>query len=302
LKRVNYGNGFALPPRVSPLPPFRFDVPVAQDHVARSDARALANANAALARFGAEPMRQLAQQFETDDDFLATFPELDSYGNRPPTGYWGPRFSIDAGASVHWPAGQGKRILVYVKRALPQLDALIAALARGPHRVAAFIPELDARRRGLLASRTRIASEQPMRLAPLLPECDLFVSQGGNVTVGTLMSGVPQLVFPAQYEQYLTSRRIEQLGAGLWLAPTAKPAEVAACLDRMTREPTFAAAAQGYARRYAAYSASEQQRRIVARIEEILAQPPRPALPPPALPPPGAAPILSRTSTGSEPR
>ena len=215
LRRVSYGNGFSIPPRLSPLPAFRFDEPVAPGRIAQSDARALASANAALARFGGAAMQHLAQQFETDEDFLATFPELDSYGNRPSTGYWGPRFSVDSGVAVQWPEGQGKRVLVYLKKTLPALDALIAALARGPHRVAAFIPELEPARRARLAGASRIVSERPMRLAPLLAECDLFVSQGGNVAVGALMSGVPQLVFPSQYEQYITARRLEQIGAGI---------------------------------------------------------------------------------------
>jgi hypothetical protein len=294
LKRVSYGNGFATPPRLSPLPAFRFDAPVSPEHVAQVDAHALASANASLERFGAKPMRHLAEQFETDEDFLATFPELDAYGTRPKAGYWGPRFNVDAGASVHWPAGTGKRVLVYVKKNLPQLDALIAALAKGPHRVAAFIPELDQARRDTLRGPSRIVSEQPMRLGPLLAECDLFVSQGGNVTVGTLMSGVPQLVIPMQYEQYLTARRIEQVGAGLWIAPKASPGEVATAVQRVLREPRFAAAAHAFSRRYPAYSPAEQQRRIVARMEEIVASPSRW----PASPAVGAAPILTPAKAG----
>ncbi len=296
LRRVSYGNGFAVPPRLSPLPAFRFDEPIDPARVVQSDARALGSANDALARFGGAPMQHLAQQFETDDDFLATFPELDSYGNRPAAGYWGPRFSVDAGVSVHWPAGNGKRVLVYLKRQLPALDALIAALARSPHRVAAFIPELEPARAARLAGPGRIVSEQPMRLAPLLPECDLFVSQAGNVAVGTLMSGVPQLVFPSQYEQYLTGRRLEQIGAGVMVPPDAPPAEVSAGLERALSDPRVAAAAKAYAKRYPQYSATEQQRRIVVRIEEILAQPSRWD----ALPASGAAPILTPTQGSGE--
>jgi UDP:flavonoid glycosyltransferase YjiC (YdhE family) len=285
LRCASFGNGFSIPPRLTPLPAFRFDEPVAPERVTQADARALASVNAALARFGVAPLASLAQQFETDEDFLTTFPELDSYGNRPKAGYWGPRFSADAGATVRWPAGAGKRVLLYLKKDQPQLDALIAALAAGPHRVAAFIPELDPARRDRLRGPSRIVSEDPMRLAPLLEECDLFISQGGNVCVGTLMSGVPQLVLPSQYEQYLTARRIEQLGAGLWLPMEAEPSQAAAALDRILREPGFAAAAQAYARRYPSYSAQEGQRRIAVRVEEILRQPAR-------------TPILSATSKG----
>jgi hypothetical protein len=289
LKRVSYSNGFSIPPRLSPLPAFRFDEPVDPARVQGADRAALASSNAALAQFGGAPMRYLHQQLETDEDFLATFPELDSYGNRPATGYWGPRFSIESGASVHWPAGPGRRVLVYLKKNLPQLDAVIAALAASPHRVIAFIPELEPARRAALAGPRRIVSERPVRLGPLLRECDLFLNQGGNVSVGTLMSGVPQLVFPSQYEQYLTAYRIEQLGAGLWLGARDGAGEVAGALDLMLGDGRFLAAARAYAARYPAYSPAEQQRRIVARIEEIIAAPSR-------WPASMAAPILTPTS------
>ncbi len=292
LKRVAHGNGFAIPPRLSPLPAFRFDAAVAPERVAEADSRALEGANAALTHFGGAAMRHLAEQFETDEDFLFTFPELDSYGDRPQAGYWGPHFSADSGASVHWPAGSGKRVLVYVKRKNePQLDGLIAALASAAHRVAAFIPGLDKRRLETLRGPRRIVSERPMRLAPLIKECDAFVSTGGNACTGTLMSGVPQLVFPTHYEQYLTARRVEQLGAGRWLPPQATPVEIATSLRSVLDEPAFAASARAYAQRYPAYSPAEQQRRIVLRIEEILATPSRWAAPQPAA-------ILTPTSTG----
>ncbi|MGZ5596117.1 MAG: glycosyltransferase [Usitatibacter sp.] len=294
LRRASFGNGFSIPPRLTPLPAFRFDEPVPAERVSQADARALASVNGALQRFGVAPLASLAQQFESDEDFLMTFPELDSYGTRPRAGYWGPRFSVDSGATVHWPASGGKGVLVYLKSNQPQLDALIDALAASPHRVAAFIPELDAARCERLRGPSRIVSEEPMRLAPLLAECDLFVSQGGNVCVGTLMSGVPQLVLPSQYEQYLTARRVEQLGAGAWLGLDAPPARTAAALGHVLGEPRFAEAAKAYARRYAGYSAQEGQRRVVVRIEEILRQPAHAS----ALPLAGAGPILGATSNG----
>lgn len=278
---VRFGNGFALPPRASPLPAFRFDHAVPAAHVAQADARALDSCNQVLQRFGAAPLERLADLFACAEEFLCTFPELDQYGTRGAAGYWGPRFQATSGARVEWPSGEGKRVLVYVKTALPQLDALIAALAASAHRVAAFIPDLDAGRGARLAGPRRIVSNQPMRLDALLEECDLLVSHGGNIAPGTLMMGIPQLVFPSQYEQYLTARRVEQLGCGLWLAQNAVSYGVASAIEQVLSERRFADAARAFAARYPAYSPPEQRRRMAARIEQILA--------------PG--PILSRSST-----
>jgi UDP:flavonoid glycosyltransferase YjiC (YdhE family) len=266
---IRFGNGFAIPPRASPLPSFRFDQPVSAAGVAESDTRALAGANEVLARFGAPPLARLADLFECADEFLCTFPELDQYGTRGPAGYWGPRFQTTSGARVEWPAGPGKRVLVYVKTALPQLDALIEVLAASPHRVAAFIPDLDSGRRARLAGPRRVVATQPIRLEPLLKECDLLVSHGGNIAPGTLTMGVPQLVFPSQYEQYLTARRVEQLGCGLWLSQEAAAPQVASAVAQMLSGRRFADAARAFARRYPSFSPPEQRRRMALRIEQI---------------------------------
>ena len=293
LRRVSFANGFSIPPRLSPLPPFRFDAGVDLEKVTQSDARALATVNASLASFGVAPLKTLAEQFETDEDFLATFPELDSYGTRPESGYWGPRVNFELGTDVPWPAGEGKRIAVYVKRNARLLDALIEALAMSPHRVVAFIPDLEPARAAKLRSPRRIVSERALKLAPLLKDCDLLVSHGGNICPGSLMFGVPQLVLPTQYEQFITANRIAQLNAGAWVAPEAGRDAVAVSLDRLTHDPSFKQAAKAYAARYPAYSPAEQERRIVNRIEGVLKQPARPS----ALPPAPLTPILPPTST-----
>ncbi|MGZ5034727.1 MAG: glycosyltransferase [Usitatibacter sp.] len=295
IPRVRFGNGFAIPPRASPLPSFRFDQRVPDARVAESDARALASANAVLQSLGAAPLARLADQLECDDEFLCTFPELDHYDSRGVAGYWGPRFQVSSGARVDWPAGGGKRIIVYLKTTLPQLDALIETLASSPHRVAAFVPDLDPGRRARLEAPRRIVSAQPLRLEPLLKGCDLLISNGGNLSPGSLTAGVPQMIFPTQYEQYITARRIEQAGCGLWLPQDAGPAQVRDMVTRMLADPRFLESARAFARRYAGFSPAEQRRRMVVRIEQILAARREP------LPPGGGAPILSRSSTRQGP-
>jgi hypothetical protein len=273
LKRVAFGNGFAIPPRLAPLPAFRPDPNIDPRQVAASDACALANVNEVVAELGGVPLRALMEQFETHEDFLCTFPELDHYGSRPHSPYWGPRFNVDSGDDVRWPYGEGKRVLVYVRNETPQLDPLIDALVAQRCRVAAFIPRLDPARRERLRSAQRLVADRPMRLQPLLQACDLVVSEGGDLAAGALMSGVPQLVLPSQYEQSITGVRLAHLGSAMLLPPDASAADGSAALRRVLGEARFKSSAQAFARRYAAFSPAEQQRRIVLRIEEILAGP-----------------------------
>lgn len=296
LRHVSQGNGFSSPPRLTPIPPFRFDEPMAPGRLEASEARALAHLNGALARIGAPPLASLAQLFEADEDFLTTFPELDSYGKRPPSGYWGPGFDVESGDEAAWPPGEGPRIAIYLRQ-FRQLDDLIDAMCAGRYRVVAFLQGIEAARSARLAGSTRRVSPRPVRLASLLPQCDLFVSHGGSACIGSLLAGVPQLVFPGQYEQYITARRIEQLGAGTWIGSDDDAATVAAGLRRVLGSDAFATAARAYARRYSGYTPAEQARRIVKRLEQILAAPPRSARSIPAR----ADAILAPTPNGPAP-
>ena len=282
---VTYGNGFFVPPRASPLPAFRFDAAPDAGRLARSDATALASVNQALAQFGSAPLERLAQVFETREDFLCTFPELDHYGTRETSGYWGPRVRFDRGTEVTWPEGPGKRIFVYVKTAMPQLDALIDLLRASPHRVVAYIPGLDEARRARLAGRGRIVADRPVKLDRFLRHCDLIVCHGGEVAQGALMYGIPQVVFPGHYEQYLSARRLEQLGSGGWVAPQGSAQDLARVFAQVVGDPRYAAAARAFAQRYATFSPSEQRRRIVQRIGQLVGE--RGAILSPASTPPG---------------
>lgn len=268
--RVNFGMGFTVPPRLSPLPSFRFDEPVDAARVQAADSRALAAVNGVLAAWNEAPLRRLADFLECDEDFLCTFPELDHYGNRPASGYWGPRFDISSGARYMWPAAGGKRIFLYLKTSLPQLDAVIDLLAASDHRVAAFIPNLDEERRRRLVGPHRYVSASPILLEPLLADCDLAITNAGQLSQGLTTLGIPQLVFPLQFEQYITARRIEQVGCGLWLGPKADKAAVADAMRTLLFDPARAASARAFARRYPAFSLPEQRRRMVHRIEEIV--------------------------------
>jgi UDP:flavonoid glycosyltransferase YjiC (YdhE family) len=102
-----------------------------------------------------------------------------------------------------------------------------------------------------------------------------------------LASGVPVLLFPTHYEQYLTARRLEQTGAGGWIPPTGNAASIQAGVQAMTADPRYLANARAFAQRYPAWSPHEQRRRIVARIEQLVGV--------------AASPILSRSPSPEPP-
>lgn len=269
IPRVRCGNGFSVPPRTHPIPPFRFDAAPPPERVAAAEQQVLSTVNAALHRIGAPPLERLAEQFESDEDFLCTFPELDHYGDRPAAGYWGPNLQTAAGRQVEWAGLTGKRVFVYLKRHLGHVDALIDGLVACGSQVVAFIPDLEPARRTRLEGPGRIVAESAVRLDTILHRCDLVVSHGGTLAPGSLMRGIPQLVFPSQYEQYLTAVRLQQLGVGRWVGPGETAAQLRSTLLSMLGDPRYGQAARAYASRYPAFTPKEQRRRITQRLEKL---------------------------------
>jgi UDP:flavonoid glycosyltransferase YjiC (YdhE family) len=135
----------------------------------------------------------------------------------------------------------------------------------------AFIPGLSAQHRALLEGPGRLVSDELVRVDRLLPGCDLVISHAGGIAPGTMLAGVPQLTLPQHYEQFLTARRIEQMGAGGWIGTGVGPDVAQKVLDTVLAQPRFREAAQAFAKRYRTFSADEQKRRIVKRIEDLLA-------------------------------
>ena len=93
------------------------------------------------------------------------------------------------------------------------------------------------------------------------------------MATGILLAGVPEILFPMHYEQYLTARRLEQVGSAAWLAPYAPAERVRDAFTAVLGNPRYKAVASAFAQRYAAFSPAEQRRRIAARIDEILSRP-----------------------------
>lgn len=269
IRRARCANGFAIPPRTVPLPPFRFDLDVPPSRIAESEARALDSVNAVLGAHGQAPLASLAEMLACDETFLCTLPELDHYGNRPPSGYWGPRVRFHVGREVAWPKGPGPCILAYLYDS-PLIVPALEALSTRKCRLVAYIPGLLPEHRALLEGPGRVVSDEMVRIDKLLPGCDLVLNHGGGLTVGALLAGIPQFVLPQHYEQYITAKRVEQMGAGGWVGAEATRETAGRMFDLVLSQPRFRAAAQAFAARYRGFSPEEQRRRIVQRIEELL--------------------------------
>lgn len=82
----------------------------------------------------------------------------------------------------------------------------------------------------------------------VLPLASAVVCHGGHGTVMKALShGLPVVVMPFGRDQLDNAARVEVAGAGLQVSPGASPARIAAAVQRVLHEPSFARAARDLA-------------------------------------------------------
>jgi UDP:flavonoid glycosyltransferase YjiC (YdhE family) len=102
----------------------------------------------------------------------------------------------------------------------------------------------------------------------LLERAAATVTHGGHgTTMRSLRHGVPLLVLPMGRDQNDNAARVEYHGAGVQLAATAAPAEIAQAIRRLMTEPRFALNAGRMAAALAAEGDAKSH--LVAEIEAV---------------------------------
>jgi Glycosyltransferase family 28 C-terminal domain len=271
---LHVGQGFTLPPRMSPLPIFRDWAAAPAGHAAAADARALASANQVLAAAGAAPLPRLCDLFYPEQTMLCTWPELDHYAGlgREAADYRGPDCEFAPGVPPVWPDVTGPRVLAYLRGEHPEHADLLRALDALGCATECFMPDAAAHRAGLPRIARIHYSEQPIDLRAALPGCALVVCHAGPATVAqALLAGVPCLLLPLQAEQYLLARQVERCGAAVNAASLARPVDYRAVIGAMlVRDSPVMDAAVAVASRLHGFSTSALATEIAVAAEASL--------------------------------
>lgn len=186
-----------------------------RERLLASERRVLADINAILTHFGARPYRRLAEMFGPNP-ILATFEELDHYGPREGACYVGSIHGLGRTPQTSWPAGDGPRVVAYLRSHHKATTGVMMALAEAGIRAVCIVPEAGEAFKQRHASQAVAILDHPVTLGPLLEEADAMI---GYASIGTvteaLLKGVPLLMIPATVEQYLLAKRVEAIGAGV---------------------------------------------------------------------------------------
>lgn len=266
------GAGFFLPPSITPLPNMRPWLNVTVEHLMQGEHRVLTTINTALASLSKPPLDRLYEIFEGSRHFLTTFPELDPYPTRDPDQYCGPILASAGGAVPEWPNGRGPKVFAYLKPHYRQIEEVLGALNVLQCRTVAFIGGLSTQLPTKMLSNTISVSHVPYDVRRAAKECDFGVCHAGNgTTCELLLHGKPLLMLPIQLEQYLTAKRVSDVGAGVFVDQENPNSDFKSAVHQLINNPNLARAAERFAQRYTDTSESTVSR-IVNECEAIAGQ------------------------------
>ena len=268
--RLPVGYGFLVPPDVTPLPSLRPWLDSDPVELARAETRALDMVNGVLAKLGVEPLESLTTLYRTPYQPLFTLEELDNYASmRRNADYWGPLLA-GSGKRPVWPAGEGKRIFVYL-RPFPTLPAFLDCLQEMGQPTIIHVPGLAPELRERYAGGKLKFSDELLDIRAVARECELAVLHGGHgILALMLLEGKPLLLLPLHLEMLINAQAAVKLGAAL-SAPQLKPEGMRLKLERLLREPDWRAAACRFAERYAGLKVEQVPGRFADLVEKLLA-------------------------------
>jgi UDP:flavonoid glycosyltransferase YjiC (YdhE family) len=263
------GEGFTIPPQLTPMPNMRPWLNVPLDRLIHSDTRVAEVINTVLAKHGNAPLRAVSELFSSVERFIFTLAELDHYPLRKGERYWGPQYYTDGGIEAVWPQGGRGRVFVNLRPQHRDFMRIMELLDAMDFNVIASVPHLTDHIRGLFNNPRMLLSDQHYRLAGL--GCDFAITYGGHGTTSALlMSGIPQLMFPTHLEQHLLATRIEQLGAGIAVNYEAPASAYGQLLRKMRDAKVYEQTAQAFAASQRGYDCGRQMEDIVSQFERLI--------------------------------
>lgn len=271
IPKVRIGNGFTMPPRIQPLPSYRWWESQPLGRLKDIEAAVLRNVNIVLDEMGQEPLSALYEMLKSDDEFLFGTPALDHYPQRQGANYFGAIQNLEHGATPNWPNPDKKRIFAYIKTSYPHFALILKTLSEMDASTVVHVPGISIKNIKTYESKNLAFSVDPVRMEDARRQCDVGICHAGFGTTEALLSaGKPVLLLPIQGEQENTARSAEKMGAALWVHPEAQVLNPKKLLKRLLNEPEFTLKAQEYAKAYPERPQSERVSQIVDRCEGLI--------------------------------
>ena len=271
IPRVRIGTGATAPPLTQPMLSHRWWESQPVGRLIDIEGAVLKTANKALQELGQEPIAALHQMLKSEDEFIFSSPALDHFPQRQEANYWGPILNLEHGALPNWPTGSGKRVFVYLKTNYPHFGAVLKALAELDASTIVHAPGISLKNIKTYQSANLLFSVDPVRMEDARRQCDLGICHAGaGTTEALLAAGKPVLLLPMQGEQESMARKVEQIGAALWVNPGAQVVNFKKLLKRLLSEPEFTRKAVDFASANPERPQAERISQLVDRCEGLV--------------------------------
>ena len=268
---LSLGNGYTLPPAVSPLPPTQPWLAVPKRRLEAADALVTGTVNNVLAARGVEGIAMAAEILRPGAVMQCTFPQLDHYGERPGDTYYGPMVDRLAPAAAASEILGRERIFLYLNWAEPRTELILREIKRSGVPGLGFVSGVPRQARKDLSSRKFELTDQPQDLSVHLASTRLLISHGGmGTTTQSLLAGIPALMLPSQQEQAMYCHRVEAGGLGIAVPRQAKPATYGTLLQS-AMDPALVERTAAFAAEHGGFDPVTLYGEIVARAEALLA-------------------------------
>jgi UDP:flavonoid glycosyltransferase YjiC (YdhE family) len=268
------GNGYFVPPPVSPLPNMQPWINVSADRLQVGEKAALQVANEVLHDLGVSPLEAITDLFRVEENFLCTYPELDPFHKSRGSNvhYWGPITVAEWGVRPSWPESQGKKIFAYLKSRHSDFEKILQALAESPNSVVVYATGASDEIVAKYTSSKLHFSNEPIDMAYAQDECHVAVCHAGHgTTTRMLLAGRPLLLLPNNVEQILRALTVQELEAGLAVIPGKTAPDYRDLLNQLTENELFTEKARAFADRHGDFDPEVQLNDMVERCEEMMA-------------------------------
>lgn len=253
LRSIHLGDGFTVPPLLSPLPEFRTQDAASRMARLTLETELLRTINHRLELAGKTSCQVLAQAFQGNVALLATIPELDPYyASRQPQAHFLGRIPYtDTHARIKWGCMSRPHVFLYLNAQAPCIRVLDLIAASEVEAIAVIpdIPDAVAMR---YAGNASLRIHQTfMDLDTILTGCDVLVAHGGQgITLESLRHGVPLLLLPGHVEQLLTTACVARNHAGLGILPDYVEQRFAEVLNTLLVNDQYRLGAQALQQKY----------------------------------------------------
>jgi len=270
IPHLSIGNGFAIPPDITPWPSIRPWEAVTDQALSTAEARLDRVLDVAQKALGHTRMVGVRDLFGTHD-ILDTFAELDHYGARPDGRYVGPIVSAPQALRVAWQSRESPKVLAYLRPAVPGFTAILQALAELDAEVLCVAPGMKPVMAKRCATRRLRIALAPVDLPPLLEHADLAIGYGNSgFSTQALLAGVPLAMRPRHVEQALFAQRVEALGAGKFLGGRIDVDSAMVVLQELLDNPQYRQAAQTFQNHHRHFSPEQAVEQSLSHIERTL--------------------------------